>query len=117
MTDTRPRYDTRESPAEWLAQIRREHSWAVRPFAKKPAFTIVVAVTLGFAGAIVGDAERRARRARRSVPQEMRGSPGHRSGRAADGPRGRAPSHPWHLERLACVLSAKPTRLGAEIPH
>jgi predicted permease len=49
MTDTRPRSGTRPSATEWLAQIRREHAWAVRRLAKKPAFAIVVALTLGLA--------------------------------------------------------------------
>ncbi len=49
MTGTRPHSDTRQPAAEWLAQIWREHAWAVRRLAKKPAFTLVVALTLGLA--------------------------------------------------------------------
>ena len=35
--------------SKWLTEIIREHGWAIRRLAKKPAFTIVVAFTLALA--------------------------------------------------------------------
>jgi predicted permease len=39
----------REPATEWFAQVWREHAWAARRLWKKPAFTIVVALTIGLA--------------------------------------------------------------------
>ena len=49
MVSDRYRLDTRYSAREWVAQIWREHAWAARRLVKKPAFTTVVALTLGLA--------------------------------------------------------------------
>ena len=47
MTADVPHHD--RSRSEWLAQIVREHAWAIRRLAKKPGFTVVVAITLALA--------------------------------------------------------------------
>ncbi len=49
MATDRHRLDASHDPREWVAQVWREHAHAARRLVKKPAFTTVIALTLGLA--------------------------------------------------------------------